>query len=69
MNKILTLGLIMAISISKYTAKEGMWLPLLLKSLNESDMHSMGLKLSADDIYSINTVSYTHQTLPTICSV
>ena len=57
MNKILTLGLIMAISISKYTAKEGMWLPLLLKSLNESDMHSMGLKLSADDIYSINKSS------------
>ena len=36
------------------SATEGMWIPLLLKSLNESDMQSMGLKLSAEDIYSIN---------------
>ena len=35
-------------------ATEGMWIPLLLKSLNESDMKEMGLKLSAEDIYSIN---------------
>ena len=35
-------------------ADEGMWLPILLKSLCESDMQSKGLKLSADDIYSIN---------------
>ncbi len=33
---------------------EGMWLPLLLKSLNEADMKAMGMKLSAEDIYSIN---------------
>lgn len=33
---------------------EGMWLPLLIKQLNEKKMHEMGLKLSADDIYSIN---------------
>lgn len=39
------------------TAKEGMWLPMLLKSLNESDMQTMGLKLSAEDIYSVNKSS------------
>ncbi|MDF2436274.1 MAG: peptidase [Bacteroidota bacterium] len=38
-------------------ADEGMWLPMLLKSLNESDMQSKGLKLSAEDIYSINKSS------------
>ncbi len=38
-------------------AKEGMWLPLLLKSLNEGEMQSMGLKLSAEDIYSVNQSS------------
>ena len=38
-------------------ATEGMWIPLLLKSLNESDMHAMGLRLSAEDIYSINKSS------------
>jgi hypothetical protein len=37
-------------------AHEGMWLPTLLKSI-ESDMHSAGLKLSAEDIYSVNNNS------------
>jgi hypothetical protein len=35
-------------------AGEGMWLPLLLKSLNESEMQQMGMKLTAEDIYSVN---------------
>ncbi|KUG08983.1 S46 family peptidase [Solirubrum puertoriconensis] len=35
-------------------ADEGMWLPLLLKQLNEADMQKKGLKLSAEDIYSVN---------------
>jgi hypothetical protein len=35
-------------------AGEGMWLPLFLKSLNESEMQSMGMKISAEDIYSVN---------------
>ena len=30
------------------------WLHKLLKLLNESEMKSMGMKMSADDIYSIN---------------
>ena len=38
-------------------ADEGMWLPLLLKQLNESDMQRNGLRLSADDIYNINKSS------------
>lgn len=35
-------------------AGEGMWLPHLLKALNESDMKAMGMKLNAEDIYSVN---------------
>jgi len=35
-------------------AGEGMWLPLLLKSLNEKEMKSLGMKMNADDIYSVN---------------
>jgi lipoprotein NlpI len=35
-------------------AEEGMWIPSLLKALNESDMKTMGMKISAEDIYSIN---------------
>lgn len=35
-------------------AGEGMWLPQLLKALNENEMQTMGMKLSAEDIYSVN---------------
>jgi len=38
-------------------ADEGMWLPLLLKQLNEKDMQAMGMKLTAEDIYSVNKSS------------
>ncbi|WP_241738901.1 S46 family peptidase [Pontibacter beigongshangensis] len=36
---------------------EGMWLPLLLKQLNEAEMQQQGFKLTAEDIYSINRSS------------
>ncbi len=52
-----SLTLLIFVSSSLALATEGMWIPLLLKSLNESDMQSMGLKLSAEDIYSINNSS------------
>jgi hypothetical protein len=44
---------------ASFTAKcdEGMWLPILLKSLNEADMQSKGCKLTADEIFSINKTS------------
>lgn len=35
-------------------AGEGMWLPIFLKALNEAEMKSMGMKISAEDIYSVN---------------
>ena len=35
-------------------AGEGMWLPLLLKALNEQEMQDMGMKMTAEDIYSVN---------------
>jgi hypothetical protein len=38
-------------------AKEGMWLPYLLQQLNESEMHDMGMRISAADIYSVNKAS------------
>ncbi|MEI7829237.1 MAG: S46 family peptidase [Prolixibacteraceae bacterium] len=38
-------------------ADEGMWLPSLIGKLNIDKMQSMGLKLSAEQIYSINTSS------------
>ncbi|MGZ5219238.1 MAG: S46 family peptidase [Chitinophagaceae bacterium] len=44
--------LLVIVSLAK--ADEGMWLPLLLEKLNEKQMKSMGMKISAKDIYSIN---------------
>ena len=35
-------------------ADEGMWLPMLVSKYNISAMQQMGLKLSADQIYSVN---------------
>ncbi len=35
-------------------AGEGMWLPQLLKALNEGEMQTMGMKLTAEQIYSVN---------------
>ena len=37
-------------------ATEGMWIPALLRAV-EGDMQEMGLRLSAEDIYSINRSS------------
>ena len=34
-----------------------MWLPLFLKSLNEAEMQSLGMKISAEHIYSVNNGS------------
>ncbi|HEX2627782.1 MAG TPA: S46 family peptidase [Chitinophagaceae bacterium] len=38
-------------------ADEGMWLPLLLDKMNEKEMKSLGMKISAKDIYNINSGS------------
>jgi len=38
-------------------ADEGMWLPLLLQQMNEKQMKGLGMKISAKDIYSINSGS------------
>jgi len=38
-------------------ADEGMWLPQLLSKLNEDRMKSLGMKISAKDIYDINSGS------------
>ncbi|MEZ4987079.1 MAG: S46 family peptidase [Saprospiraceae bacterium] len=38
-------------------AGEGMWIPLLLGQLNEADMQAMGMKMTAEDIYSVNAGS------------
>ena len=38
-------------------ADEGMWLPMFVKRLNYADMQSKGLKLTPEEIYSVNNSS------------
>lgn len=57
MRKIFLSLISLTIIINSISAKEGMWLPMLLKSLNQGDMQAMGLKLTAEDIYSVNNSS------------
>jgi len=56
MRKIL-IPLLAFLITSPSVADEGMWLPHLLKSLNENEMQSKGLKITAEDIYSVNASS------------
>ena len=49
--------LIILFSNVNVVADEGMWLPHLLKEINEEDMNSLGLKLTTEEIYSINNSS------------
>ncbi|MES2748366.1 MAG: S46 family peptidase [Bacteroidota bacterium] len=35
----------------------GMWIPSLLKGMNESEMKALGMKITAEDIYSVNKSS------------
>ncbi|MFN8290222.1 MAG: S46 family peptidase [Chitinophagaceae bacterium] len=45
---------ILALFVFSARADEGMWLPQLLAQLNEKQMKSMGMKITAADIYNIN---------------
>lgn len=56
MKKLFFLILLSTLSMSTY-ADEGMWFLMHLKKLNEADMQKKGLKLTAEDIYSINNSS------------
>mgnify|MGYP001184440579 CR=1 FL=1 len=57
MNKLI-LSIILTFLFSITTiADEGMWLPQLLQTMNEEDMIAHGLKLTAEDLYSVNNSS------------
>ena len=54
MKKFCLLFLIVTILRLPVLAEEGMWIPMLLEQLNFKRMQDLGLKLSAEDIYSVN---------------
>ncbi len=57
--KKITLLLIAVFTLSAVNVKadEGMWLPLLIKRLNYTDMQEHGLQLTPEEIYSVNNSS------------
>jgi len=56
MKKIWVFLLLCSVSMGAF-ADEGMWFLMHLKRLNEADMQKKGLKLTAEEIYSINNSS------------
>lgn len=55
--KLTKLLFIALFSVSVYAQQGGMWVPSLLSGMNESEMKSLGMKMSADDIYHVNNSS------------
>ncbi len=55
--KNIVLALLLFTGVAGVTAKEGMWIPLLLEKYNLEEMHQMGFKLTAQDIYDVNQAS------------
>jgi len=53
----LTLAVLLTLTITQLKAEEGLWIPMLLQRYNIDIMQKEGLKLSAEDIYSINQAS------------
>ena len=54
--KLLRILLILFV-LPAFAQQGGMWIPSLLKGSNEAEMKALGMKISADDIYSVNTSS------------
>lgn len=57
MKKLLLILVFIVAAKGLVRADEGMWLPLFIDRLNYVDMQRMGLKLTAEEIYSVNQSS------------
>lgn len=49
--------LIILFALPSLAQQGGMWIPSLLKGMNETEMKNLGMKISAEDIYSVNKSS------------
>ncbi len=54
--KFLKLALLLFV-IQTQAQQGGMWIPSLLKGMNETEMKNLGMKISAEEIYSVNQSS------------
>ena len=49
--------LLLFLFVQAQAQQGGMWIPSLLKGMNETEMKNLGMKISAEDIYSVNKSS------------
>lgn len=49
--------LVLLLVLPAYAQQGGMWIPSLLKGMNEKEMKSLGMKMTAQDIYDVNNSS------------
>ena len=49
--------LVLFVAVQMYGQQGGMWIPSLLEGMNEKEMKSLGMKMSAKDIYDVNKSS------------
>ena len=57
MKKLIAVFLLLFMAFGQMKADEGMWLPMLIKRLNQQNLQEMGLQLSPEEIYSVNNSS------------
>lgn len=50
-------ALVLFVSFPIFAQQGGMWVPSLLKGMNEKEMKSLGMKMSVTDIYDVNNSS------------
>ena len=50
-------ALVLFVSFPMFAQQGGMWIPSLLKGMNETEMKSLGMKMSVADIYDVNNSS------------
>ncbi|EPH09462.1 hypothetical protein HMPREF9713_02797 [Myroides odoratimimus CCUG 12700] len=50
-------ALVVLVALPIYAQQGGMWIPSLLKGMNETEMKSLGMKMSIEDIYDVNQSS------------
>jgi hypothetical protein len=51
MRKVVLFVLLVILGPVSLSAKEGMWIPLLLEKYNMAEMRQLGFQLSAEDVY------------------
>src|SRR5690606_33063292 len=49
--------LVVLLSLPMFGQQGGMWIPSLLKGMNEKEMTNLGMKMTVEDIYSVNKSS------------